>query len=382
MRVLFWGTYDQDRPRNRISINSLRSQSLEVIECHGDAWQGVTDKSTITGFSKRFRQFFRLGYTYLGLVYRYLRQPDHDVVVVGYLGLIDVFVIWPWARLRRKPIVWDALMSIHTTLVVDRKIVKRGGLLAKTLFAAEWLACRLVDGVLVTTGQRRDDLVSRYGLPSDRVTAIPVGVEYNIFPERPSFPSDTESADKVRLLFYGNFLPLHGVETIVKAAQLSVGRPYHWTLIGSGQTAVKVRDMLERVPVPLLTWIPRVAYTELSQWIHRADIGLGIFGGSEKAKETIPNKIYQILATGTPLISRDSPAMREIIPEQGSEGIYLVPPDDPRAILDAISKFEAERHGFVGERLHQEINAQVRNEISGKLLKDTLCTAIARRQES
>lgn len=372
MRIVFWGTYDQERPRNRISINGLRSQGVEVAECHSDAWQGNPDKSAIRGFPQLSWQLLRLGYSYLGLTYRYLRQPAHDAVMVGYLGLIDLFAIWPWAKLRRKPIVWDALMSLYNTLVIDRGMFKENSLRAKVLFLAEWMACRMADRVLVTTEQRRKDFVTRYQLAWDRVVAIPVGVEFDAFPERSVSKDDASAADEVKLLFYGNFLPLHGVKTIVKAAQLAVDRPYQWTLIGSGQTAAEVQTMLDDAPVPNLTWLKWVEYPTLHQWIHRADIGLGIFGGSNKAAETIPNKIYQILATGTPLITRDSPAMRELFSEQGARGVYLIPPENPEAILDAIENFQTDRAELVSQHLHREINDRVRHGISGKRLKKTL----------
>jgi glycosyltransferase involved in cell wall biosynthesis len=97
-----------------------------------------------------------------------------------------------------------------------------------------------------------------------------------------------------------------------------------------------------------------VDYSELVDWIHRADICLGIFGDSEKAARVIPNKVFQILSTGTPLITRDSPAIRELLdPEM--PGVLLVPPKQPDALVDALHSFMCQQHQLAGSILHREV---------------------------
>lgn len=372
MRVIYWGTYDLARPRNKINIRGLRSQGVDVIECHQDAWEGTTDKSGISGIVAWLKVAKRFVAAYAVLVYRYLRQPRHELVVVGYLGLIDLFVIWPWAKLRGKPVVWDALMSLYNTLIIDRSMAPENSVPARLVFLAEWVACRLSDRILVTTEERRKDFCARYGIPDRKVIAVTVGAEAEHFPPRQTPPPGNESNNELRILFYGNFTPLHGVATIVRAAKMAAGRPYSWTLIGKGRTADEVRALLSEAPQIKLDWLEWVEYEDLHRYIHQADIGLGIFGGSRKATETIPNKVYQVLATGTPLITRDSPAMRELIPENGSPGVYLVPPGDPAAILAALDEFAAQRVHLSALPLHTGLNRKVQDSISGKVLHTAL----------
>ena len=56
MRVIYWVSYDVARPRNKINMRGLRSQGVELVECHEDAWQaGAFDNSPISGDGAWFR---------------------------------------------------------------------------------------------------------------------------------------------------------------------------------------------------------------------------------------------------------------------------------------------------------------------------------------
>jgi glycosyltransferase involved in cell wall biosynthesis len=108
--------------------------------------------------------------------------------------------------------------------------------------------------------------------------------------------------------------------------------------------------MLAEEPLPHLRWIPWVPYAELAGHIHAADVCLGIFGASPKAADVIPNKVFQIVSCGKPLITRDGPAIRELLAP--GRGVYLVPPADPEALLAALDRFCAERDELAGTVLH------------------------------
>lgn len=98
LRVVFWGTYDTGKPRVRILLRGLRENGVEVIECHSEVWEGVEDKSQVFGWIARFRLLFKWLLRYPMLILRYVRLPKHDVIIVGYMGQMDILVIWPFAK--------------------------------------------------------------------------------------------------------------------------------------------------------------------------------------------------------------------------------------------------------------------------------------------
>ena len=131
MRVICWGTYDLGKPRNRILLRGLREAGVELVEIHADVWTGVADKGSVRGAGRKLWLVVKWLAAYPGLIRRYLRSPPHDVVLVGYMGHLDVLVLWPFARLRGEPVVWDAFLSLYNTVVEDRRLLGRGNRLAR-----------------------------------------------------------------------------------------------------------------------------------------------------------------------------------------------------------------------------------------------------------
>ncbi|MDC0404392.1 glycosyltransferase, partial [Porticoccaceae bacterium] len=80
-------------------------------------------------------------------------------------------------------------------------------------------------------------------------------------------------------------------------------------------------------------------FGELPDRIRSADIALGIFGVGEKSSRVIPNKAYQSLACGLPLITMRSDAYPADLGQE--QGLFFVPPGDPQAIAEALATCSA-----------------------------------------
>ena len=372
MRIVFWGTYDLGKPRNRILLRGLREAGVDLIEVHRDVWDGVEDKGQIAGAGRKLVLLVKWLAAYPGLVWRYLRAPRHDAVLVGYMGHLDVLVLWPFAKLRGAPVVWDAFLSLYNTVVEDRRMIGRGNPLAWCLFAWEWLACRAARLVLLDTRAHAGYFEERFGLRPGRTASVFVGAEPEAFPA--TVPNRAHG-DALTVLFYGQFTPLHGIETILRAAQMAQGEAIRWILIGTGQEAGAVRALLEEAPAQV-DWIEWAYYGALRDHIARADICLGIFGDTGKAARVIPNKVFQILASGAPLITRDSPAIRELL-SPDTPGVWLVPPADPEALLAAVERFATDRDGLPDRPLHRALAGRMDPGAVGRTFAELIEAAAA-----
>ena len=335
LRIVVWGTYDTGKPRTRILLKGLRRHGVEISEIHREVWCGVEDKSQVRGLMARSLVLFRWLGAYPGLVARLLRMPRHDVVLVPYLGLLDVILLWPFARLRGIPVMWDAFLSIYNTVVEDRRMVSPRNPIALLLWAMEWLACRAANRVIVDTAAHAQYFEETFGVDAARLVRVFVGAETDVFWPRP-FPAERRPKAHFTVLFYGQFIPLHGIETVVRAAKLTEGDGVHWQVIGTGQEATRIRALIAELMPTNLTWTEWVPYTELLDWMHRADLCLGIFGTTGKAMRVIPNKVFQGLAAGCHVVTADTPAVRELSPAIESGALTLVPAGDPLALAQTV----------------------------------------------
>ena len=343
-RIVFWGTYDLSKPRSRILLGGLKDIGADVTEIHADIWPVHADKSQM-GAGAFITALLRALLWYPVLIFRFLLIPRDAVVVVPYLGTLDVLVLWPFARLRNQRVVWDMFLSLYDTVVNDRQMISERGLLSRVLYSVEWLAARAADLVLLDTRAHAEYVAGLMGLPSNKTGWVPVGAEADCF--RRLAPSRARDG-RPRVLFYGQLIPLHGIETILKAALSDRGRAIDWHIIGTGQDRYKIDAALNpgsAEHVRHQEWVP---YEQLIESIGAADICLGIFGASDKAACVVPNKVYQALLSGRAVITRDSSAMRETFGD--GAGLKLVPHSDPEALLDAIDALEAEGFAAMPEK--------------------------------
>jgi glycosyltransferase involved in cell wall biosynthesis len=341
-RIVFWGTYDKGKPRTRLLIEGVKSAGFEVIECHANIWNNIEDKSQMKGAHIKLVKLFRFIMSYPILLFRYMKLPKHDIVVVGYLGNIDIIMISFFAWIRNAIVCWDIFLSLYDTVVIDRELVSTKSFLAKLLYFIEWIGSRAADIMLLDTQTHATYFESLYQLPPSSVDYVFVGAE-NIFNTRQVFQNRKNY--NFTILFYGQFIPLHGIEYIIKAAKIveNQGYDFRWVLIGKGQEATKIDNMIKNLNLTTISRIPWVEYNKLTEHILDANICLGIFTPTGKGTRVIPNKIYQILAAGKPLITGDTPAIREL--KINTDIITLVPPGNPEMIAKSIilkSKLYAE----------------------------------------
>ena len=291
-------------------ISCLRGAGVEVDERNVGVWDDEGE-----GWKAGPREAIRLIAAEAKLFAR--RQNDYDAVLVGYPGHLDL----PAARRAGKPVVFNALVSLADTLVSDRGRFRKGSVPARVLTTIDRRAFRSADLVVADTQAHAQFFAELGGL--ECVEACFVGAEDRVF--RPGWtpPRNFEA------LFVGKLIPLQGVETILTAAELDPDIPLR--IVGRGQLEGLLADLPANVE-----HIPWVEYGLLPDELHSAGCALGIFGTGAKAQRVIPNKAFQALACGTPLITSDTPAARELLVNE--ESALLVPAGNPEALAEAIRR--------------------------------------------
>jgi glycosyltransferase involved in cell wall biosynthesis len=307
MRVGYFGTWERGYPRNEQVIAALRRADVDVAEIHEELW-GDEHKFAIgpTALPRMAAAGIRLA--------RRRVPPDVVALIVGYPGHLDV---WP-AKRHRMPVVFNAMVSLFDTLVEDRHRFRPRSPVARLLRSVDVVALRAANVVVADTRANAEYLATLAGIDEPQVCYV--GAEERLF--QPLW----RPPERFRALFVGKLIPLHGLQVILEAARILPDVDFR--VIGTGQEEAVLEghpSNVEHVP-----WVP---YERLPAEYAGAGCALGIFGSSEKARRVIPNKAFQALAVGTPLVTAATDGVRELL-ENGRDALLVEP--SPEALAAAV----------------------------------------------
>lgn len=319
-------------PNTLYRLRDLEASGLfRVSEINMPMWNESTQNRH--GFSRLTRNIWRAAIAHISVALRYLVARRPERAYVPYPAVFVLFLL-SWLPVWRRPryVVADAFISLYDTIVLDRRLIKEGGLSARMLKWIERRAYACADKLVVDTPQNGRYLGSLFGLPDTKLVAAPLSTDEVHFKYTPYQPS----RGVCRVLFVGTMAPLHGMETILEAAHLLSKRPdIHFKLIGDGQDAPKVEAQL-RMPIPHFEWERAWQPSQrIAEEISRADICLGIFGAGDKAQRVCPFKIYAYAAMGRAVITGETPWLRESTQLPGG-AFASVPVNDAAALAARI----------------------------------------------
>lgn len=313
--VLWWGRFDADYSRNRILRKLLVDLGWRVQDFH-PRFSGLAD------WEARLR-----------------RLPKPDLIWVPCFRQRDLAAASRWAKASKVPLLFDPLISAYDKQVFEREKLTEGSGKANKLLNWERALIRRADILLADTREHARFFIDVLGAEKQRVHVVFVSAEEALF--KPGPYVDKPTGEPLEALFYGSFIPLQGASVIIEAARMYQGPPLRWTLIGTGPELAECKRAalgLENV-----SFEPWLEYSALPNRIHQADILLGVFGTTPKAGRVMPNKVFQALACGKPVVTRWSEVYPESLLNDSHSGLAFVPEGDACALAQAVSELATQR---------------------------------------
>lgn len=358
MRLCFLGGYDPQYPRNVIIRKGLERNGVGVSEC---------------GLGPKYK--FWLRYPLLFLRSSRSAQKD-DFLFIPEFCQKDVPLAKMLSLIVAKKVIFDPLASRFETKIMDWKRKPPHSWQAWWNFKIDSWAFLLSDLVLADTHCHKDYYCQKYELLPEKVEVLPVGFDDDIF--NPDSKQNLEDkANRFTVLFFGSFLPLHGVETILRAAGIlkKEDPSINFHLVGSGQTKPKAQALASELNLDNVyfeNWLPQDA---LPSKIAGSDICLGIFGKSEKTKRVVPHKIFQALAMRKPVITLRTPAVEEIFSHR--EQVFFCPTNKPWPLAQAI--LELRENSFLREEMAEKGYRLVSKDFSPRAIGRKLVDILERK---
>lgn len=268
------------------------------------------------------------------------------------LGLEDVDLVWgtsppifqgvtAWALARSKGAKFlFEVRDLWPQFAVAVGVLRHPWLIC----ASEWLERSLyrhADRVMVNSPGFREH-VERRG--AKRVDLIPNGADPSMFD-----PADDGASFRTRYLLADRFVVLyagaHGLSNdlgvVLQAAKRLTESNIHIVLLGDGKEKPALQAQAKAMGLTNVTFAPAVPKAEMPDALAAADACVAILKPLEEYKTTYPNKVFDYMAAGRPVVLAIDGVIREVVEAAGC-GIF-VPPGDANALAGAILALAADR---------------------------------------
>jgi len=336
-RVLYFGTYDRSVGRNTVVLEALRAAGVPVAECHTTLWRDTAAKLRAIRAGPGLLAA-RQALAWPRLVQRYRQCGPYDVMVVGATAHLDLPLARALASAAGRPLVFDPLVSVLET-VRDRQLLGSDRRL-RLLAGLERALLRLPDRVWMDTQAHAEALHLELGLDRARVRVVPAAAPAVFRSTATPYVSRRPRAGRpMRVVYYGQYIPLHGVDVVLRAAHLLRSHAdIEFHLVGRGQVLPAALRLARDLALPNVRfhaeWLPPAELAE--RHIAPADVCLGAFGSEPKARRVVPFKVYAALAAGRAAVTADTEAVREML-RPGLE-VTVVPPRDAPALAATLRR--------------------------------------------
>jgi colanic acid biosynthesis glycosyl transferase WcaI len=273
------------------------------------------------------------------------------------------------AGLRRVPLVLE-VRDLWPDYLVGMNVL-REGLPTRGLFALErWMLRRAEHVVVVTDSFRRR--VREKGVPDERIDVIPNGVDTSFYrpagdpPPPPPLPALQWRPGEFLVTYLGNFGQGQGLTTVVDAAALLAaegGPPVRFVMAGDGPERARVEAHAAEAGLSNLSIHPPIPKDATPAFYTAGDLCLVPLAPFPILQETIPSKIFEVMACERPVLAALGGEGAQIVERSG--GGLVVPPGDPRAMADAIRRvalMDADARAEMGRRGRAFVGAEYARE--------------------
>jgi glycosyltransferase involved in cell wall biosynthesis len=323
-------------------INGLRNAGFHVDTCLPP--------------DKKFKNYPRL------LLEFWKKRRDCDLVVVGFYGQLIFPFVW---LMTRKPILYDVYVSTTGTMIDDRGIGSQNSLKGWLFWLADYVSMQLSDKIILETKAHIRIYEKMFGVPSGKFFHIFLAADDQVIKEK----EKPNNNGQFLCHFHGEYAAFHGVRHILHAADLLKDENIHFQIIGTGITYEEDMRLAKKLNLKNCTFIPRVPYDELADYMSRADCCLGFFGVNPRATRVLTNKVIESVAVGRPLINSKNEPIQELL--QDGKSALLVERGNPKAIAEAILKLRdnAELRNTIGKNGYEAFKQNCTLQIFSEKLK-------------
>lgn len=369
-----WSSYPSDI-RSRRVLNYLTERGHEVhFLCENDGTQ--PPEETIDGVHVErvppknhsvLRQVFYhatfVDYVWYQRLKLFLKSTQVDL-----LHVVDLFPLPTvlHATHGSLPIVAD-LRELYPESMQEHKETMR---LHQRLLRPFWRykrmereALKQVDGLMTESSVATDHYAESYGFDRDRIVVSQSAPDLDRLREIEAQIDPPAYPDEFVVTYVGKFTPQRDLETLLRsiAALEHTAVPVRLLMVGDGPDYERLVDLAEELNVSdQIEFTGWVEFKRMFDYLAASDVGICLCrAGNMDSECANPNKIFQYMFMGLPIIVADLAAMRQTIERTGSG--LVVPPEDSQELAEAIERLHEDAE--LAHELGQNGQRSIREEL-------------------
>lgn len=292
-------------------------------------------------------------------------------ITIGIPGIIA-------ARIRRKPLVFE-VRDLWPRGAVELQILKNTTLI-KIAFFFERL-CYTSSKLIVACSQgMADDILRRY--PAANVIIVSNACDIELFQRPVNFNVPSFVNNRSIILYTGSIGLMDDCSQIIEGARILAEQSFDKAVIvflGEGAERKKLEEKTKSLGLNNVFFLGLIPKTEVIGWLQKATATLVVFKNVPVLDTSSPNKFFDSLATGIPVIQTTGGWLRKLI-EQSNAGIN-VEANNPLSMADAIREIcnNAEFRNKAAENAKQLAKARFDRDSLAKHMIDEISHVIKKK---
>lgn len=262
-----------------------------------------------------------------------IRVKNVDVIWGTSPPIFQGFTAWLLSRLKGIPFLFE-VRDLWPKFAIDMGVLHNPFLIR----ASKWLERFLyahADQVIVNSPGYLEH-VEQHG--ARKVNLIPNGVDASMFDPQSDgkeFRAQHNLQDQFIALYAGAHGMANDLDVVLQAAHLLKGRKeICFVLVGDGKEKANLIARAKELELENVRFLPIIPKSKMSEALAAANACIAILKPIKSFKTTYPNKVFDYMAAGRPVILAIDGVSREII-ETAQAGIF-VQPGSPQEMAKAV----------------------------------------------
>ena len=270
-----------------------------------------------------------------------LRLKKVDLVWGTSPPIFQGLTAWALARLKGEPFLFE-VRDLWPTFAIAVGVLKNPWLIKISLWLESFLYSH-ADRVVVNSPGYVAHVTGR---GAKRVELVPNGADPAMFD-----PADEGAGFRASNRLEGKFVVLyagaHGMSNdlgvaLDAAGLLQTQAPLaRIVFLGDGKEKPALQKRAESLGLNNVLFLPPLAKSGMAAALAGADACLAILKPVEEYKTTYPNKVFDYMAAGRPVVLAIDGVIREVVEAAGC-GLFAEP-GDPAALAEAVCKLAADK---------------------------------------